>query len=231
MTVEWATVQKPPPLAPDAVHIWFAQLALEAPEVFQSDLSPEEIARANRFLDTNARRAYICSHGLLRHLIAAYCRIHPGDVKFLTASGGKPALQGTNLRFSLSHSGDVALLAFALNTEIGVDIERVDSNAVDLATAELVFTPEELHSLREYEPCERAVAFFAGWTRKEAYGKCRGTGLNDLKHIQTGLSEQIASVDGITLRTFNCTEDHIGSLATRGEATSLAFLKWSRLQT
>src|SRR5512146_11325 len=128
MIVEWAAVRKPPLLAPDAVHIWFAHLVLEAPEAFHADLSAEEIARADRFLDSKARRAYICSHGLLRHLIAGYFRIHPRDVKFLTASGGKPALQGTNLRFSLSHSGDVALLAFALNTEIGVDIERVDSN-------------------------------------------------------------------------------------------------------
>lgn len=231
MSVEWSTARKPPPLAPGAVHIWFAQFSLEAPEAFHADLSPQEMARADRFLDSKARLAYICSHGLLRHLIADYRRIHPRDVKFMAASGRKPALQGTNLRFSLSHCGGAALFAFALDMEIGVDIERVDSNAVDIATANLIFTPEELHSLRGYEPRERVAAFFAGWTRKEAYGKCRGTGLDVLTRVQTGLSEQTASVDGITIRTFNCTEDHIGSLGACGEATSLAFLKSSDLQT
>ncbi len=226
MIAEWTVVRQPPRLNSAQVHVWFSKVDPETAPDFESHLSAEELDRTKRFLNPDARRAYIWSHGLLRYLIARYQSIRPTEVRFAISPSGKPVLPDTNFHFSLSHSGYAALFAFVLDTDAGIDIERIDSTSVDLAAAERVFTTEELHTLKEYDDCERNLAFFRGWTRKEAYAKCRGIDLDELTRVRTGLSEEVASVNGIFIRTFHCTEDLIGSLATLGEPASVAFFSW-----
>ena len=92
---------------------------------------------------------------------------------------GKPHAGAHALPFNLSHTGDIAALAVARdggNWRIGVDIEGVRS--VKERISEFAFSAAEqeaLASLPEGEP--QISAFFAGWTRKEAYLKAVGSGL------------------------------------------------------
>ena len=61
--------------------------------------------------------------------------------------------------------------------EIGVDIERLRPLSDMDALAERVFSAAERAALAAVPPDRRVEAFFAGWTRKEAYIKARGEGI------------------------------------------------------
>jgi len=74
------------------------------------------------------------------------------------------------LRFSLSRSQGVALIAVALEVDAGVDVERLRPIPEYAAIAERFFPPSEREDLDERD-------FFRRWTRIEAKLKARGVGL------------------------------------------------------
>jgi len=83
---------------------------------------------------------------------------------------GKPCWECGDLCFSLSHSGDYALLATD-ETEVGTDIEK--NAPVEEAVAARVFTGEELAWMGESE-----ARFYALWTMKESVMKLDGRGFS-----------------------------------------------------
>jgi 4'-phosphopantetheinyl transferase len=110
-------------------------------------------------------------------------------VRFEYGPVGKPSLAGgARLRFNVSHSDRFALLAVAEGAELGVDIERVRTfSSLDLV-ADRVFSAAERESLRSLLPDAKIEAFFAGWTRKEAYIKARGEGIGILGAVEVALA-------------------------------------------
>src|SRR5271165_6534531 len=139
----------------------------------------EERDRANRFRLEKLKHSYILCRGALRVLLAHYLECSPKDVEFIFGRKGKPALRGTSpLRFNVSHSADMALFAFTLDCEVGVDVERIRELAELESIASHFFCADETAALLSLSPELRRVAFFRCWTRKEAYIKAVGDGLS-----------------------------------------------------
>jgi 4'-phosphopantetheinyl transferase len=162
------------------VHIWQMRLDPEPDQVerLYSFLSPEERARAARYRLAEHARRFAVARGRLRELLAAYLESEPARVRFRYGASGKPAVAaGTELRFNISHSEDVALYAFALGREVGIDIERIRPDFGWERIAHRYYSAAEQELLRSLAPELRAAAFFQFWTRKEAYLKARGEGL------------------------------------------------------
>jgi 4'-phosphopantetheinyl transferase len=110
-------------------------------------------------------------------VLARYLDRAPATLRFDYGPRGKPLLPGTPLSFNLSHSADRALLAVTREARLGVDIERirpVDHERI----ARRFFAPAEAARLAALPERRRAAAFFAGWTRKEAFMKAVGEGLS-----------------------------------------------------
>lgn len=172
-----------PALRSDEVHVWRASLAgpSPGPGTDSSLLSREEGDRAARFISADHRDRWAASRAILRRILAAYLGDDPAALRFRAGAQGKPALLRTeghgDVRFNLSHSGGVALVAVALGREVGVDVERIREDAAGERLAERFFAPAEAAALRTIPARQRAPAFFACWTRKEAYLKARGVGL------------------------------------------------------
>jgi 4'-phosphopantetheinyl transferase len=125
---------------------------------------------------------------VLRHVLAAELGVAPRDVAFVYGPFGKPALAGASaVRFNVSHSDQWALLALSCDRELGVDIERVRALEDLEQLAATVFSPAERHDLAGVGETARAEAFFNGWTRKEAYIKARGDGLQRLTDFDVTL--------------------------------------------
>jgi 4'-phosphopantetheinyl transferase len=93
---------------------------------------------------------------------------------------GKPALatapKRTRLEFNLSHSGDLALFAFA-RSPVGVDVEVARPGVDVIALAGRVFGPEQVERLKSLGLPEREREFLRAWVRHEAVLKCRGAGI------------------------------------------------------
>jgi len=112
-------------------------------------------------------------------VLARYLETQPEAVRFAYGEYGKPALSDEHvLRFNLSHSNEVALLAVALDAELGVDVEHIRADFASEDIARRYFSRTEVDAFNALPPDERVAAFFRCWTRKEAYIKAIGKGLS-----------------------------------------------------
>jgi 4'-phosphopantetheinyl transferase len=171
-------------LPADEVHVWCALLGQPERRVCQlaSTLAPDEQARAERYRLERDRDRFLVRRGILRHLLGRYLGREAKHVEICYGAYGRPSLahgcgEG-RLRFSLAHSGQMALFAFARGREVGIDIESVRPMPDADRIAARFFSPREAAALHALPPEERQQAFFACWTRKEAYLKAKGVGLS-----------------------------------------------------
>jgi 4'-phosphopantetheinyl transferase len=145
----------------EPVEIWTVPLDPPEREVrrLHDLLSADERDRAGEPPFAPRKRRYVARQGALREILGRYLDIPPAQLQLVRSNGGKPILAGSeDLRFSVSDSGDLALVAVA-RREIGVDVEQVRSRPVSVRGS------------------LGTAAFFERWTKLEAVGKARGTGL------------------------------------------------------
>jgi len=171
-------------LPTDEVHAWVASRDApdDAVEAMRGLLDDAERRRADRFAFPRDRRQFAVGRGLLRTILGRYLDRPPGTLRFVANAHGKPALDPDSgvdapVRFNLAHSGSLVVFALARGRDLGVDIERVRPEFGGEAIAERFFAPGEIAMLRALPESDRTLAFFHGWTRKEAYIKARGQGL------------------------------------------------------
>ena len=151
-------------------------------QCFLHNLAADEQARAERFYFERDREHFIVARGVLRAILGGYLNRAPEELSFCYSAYGKPSLagefEGDAIRFSVSHSGGVALYAVTRGREAGIDIERIRSDLAVAEIAERFFSPREVAMLRTLPAEAQTQAFFCCWTRKEAYIKARGEGLS-----------------------------------------------------
>jgi 4'-phosphopantetheinyl transferase len=168
----------------DEVHVWRARLDWPPEYVsrLEQTLSPDERERADRFYFPADQMRYLIGRALSRILLGYCLGIAAGGVRFEYNAKGKPGLatnlSQTSLNFNVSHSGDFVLVALAYGCSLGIDIERIRAYIDVDAIAERFFSVSERLSLAALPASMRHEAFFACWTRKEAYIKAHGDGLN-----------------------------------------------------
>ena len=169
--------------AADEVHVWWARPP-HGPPLHRRPrevLAPDELERARRLIDAKLRRQWGFTRAWLRHVLAAYTGQLPEHVTLVEGPEGKPRLAlpagAPDLRFNLSHSGELAVVAVATAREVGVDVEVVAPRRSLDALVEEVCSPDERLRLRTLGADARLHAFLACWTRKEAWLKGVGTGL------------------------------------------------------
>jgi 4'-phosphopantetheinyl transferase len=164
------------------VHVWTIDLET-APRGGLRVLDAAERKRAERFVFDGDRRRFVASHAALRGILGGYLGAAPVELSFATSPFGKPFLEkasnAVDLRFNLSASGDVALVAVALGREVGVDVERERPGFDVLDMAEKFLSSEEAAGLAAVEDAAgRTSAFFGVWAAKEACIKAVGKGLS-----------------------------------------------------
>ena len=108
-------------------------------------------------------------YGFLESVLKEKFNIKMPEIK--KGPHGKPYFPGTAILFNISHSGDLKILAIA-ETPVGVDIEKV--RKADLRVANRFAQTEKDYVLEK----DNNYRFFEIWTKKEAYLKCKGTGIS-----------------------------------------------------
>ncbi|MFN2217958.1 MAG: 4'-phosphopantetheinyl transferase family protein [Anaerolineae bacterium] len=182
-----ASWHSPPPclaLNRDEVHVW--RVPLDVPPGIVAGLFPllsaGEQTRAEQLRAEDASRRFVASHGALRIILARYLGDKPERLRFLADAWGKPRLdppaRTSPLRFSLSHSGELALCAVTEGRDVGVDLEQIRAVSAWREIAARYFSPDEQSVLRALTGDRALQTFFHGWTRKEAYSKALGDGVS-----------------------------------------------------
>lgn len=182
-------------LSNEFVDVWRTRLDLSIDTVnnYLATLSKDERARADRFKARSKRKEFIITRGLLRKTLAQTLDIDPSSLEFDYAEHDKPFLPaatlGVPISFNVSHSHNQALVALTLDRAIGIDIEKIRQDVSFEKLAARFFSKQESQALEKLDKNTLPKAFFACWTRKEAFVKALGDG------ISFGLSEFSVSVD------------------------------------
>lgn len=165
----------------DQVVVWSWNLEADSLsfEAAEALLLEDEKARGRRFVTAPLRHRFVAGRARLRTLLGKHLGLDPATLIFVENAFGKPRLADhPSLHFSLSHSGDQAVLALSEQREIGIDMERVRPlDHLDLARR--YFHPNEVATIEGVrQPEEQLLAFFRIWTLKEAVVKAVGKGLS-----------------------------------------------------
>ena len=239
-SLEWPPGPLSPKLRADEVHLWRASLDCGSSVLsrLEATLSPDEIARADRFVFETDRSHFVMGRGILRELLGSYLMLSPAALQFSYGIHGKPALElesgGSSLQFNLSHSGGLAVYAFSYGRKLGIDVERIRPQLAGEDIAGRYFTARELAELRTLPPQFRALGFFLCWTRKEAYVKAHGTGLNVpldsfVVSLTPGRPAELRSVDSDhwSMLSFEPSTGYVAAIVGEGNDWPLRYWNWS----
>ena len=208
-----------PDLRAGDVHLWKADLGAVSSEM-RTTLSADEWVRSSRFHFVADRENYIATRALVRTILAGYVGDEPASLQFTRGGRGKPALADatTFLRFNLSHSGNLVLLAVTFAREVGVDLEAMRTEVHYEMLAGHYFSPEDQWALRIAPKGERCRKFFELWTRTEARLKAQGFGLDEAASRH--------STPEITVSSFEPAEGYAAAIAVEGGAFDLSCFQW-----
>jgi 4'-phosphopantetheinyl transferase len=168
------------PLEPNVLHLWQKPL-IESEDAISACyelLLPEEREKASRYRVERPRQDFILTRGTLRSLLSKYLQRDTREITLDYTEYGKPLVRDSSLHFNVSHTNGLAVLAFVLNREIGVDVEKIRPQSDAKKLAERFFSDYERRALRDLTEDNLNAAFFRCWTRKEAYIKAVGEGLS-----------------------------------------------------
>jgi 4'-phosphopantetheinyl transferase len=164
----------------DEVDLWRINIAANQSNIanFLSLLQPDEVARANRYLQEKDRTRFIISRATLRQILGKYTNQSAADLKFSIGTNKKPYIKGADIKYNVSHSADWVLIAIA-NTNVGVDTEKINPLFDFTSILEDNFSKAEIDFIGQ-----SPQNFFLLWTRKEALTKATGQGLDEnLKYM------------------------------------------------
>jgi 4'-phosphopantetheinyl transferase len=154
--------------------IWWASLTAACDELLDA-LSPVEVERLGRFHHAADRDRSLLSAALLRGAAAALTGQAAAHVVVerrcpdCSREHGRPALPGTGLFASASHSGGWVCVALTDAGPVGIDVEQLRPHVLYLA--DTVAEPREAARIRD----DRGLLVV--WTRKESVVKATGDGL------------------------------------------------------
>ena len=163
------------------IEIW--QIDLETPLNPDIDLdtilSADERRRAERFIFARDASQFKLTRAMLRLGLASYLQERPQNIELATNCHGKPRLaKNPSLHFNVTHSGGLALMAFATLGEVGVDVEAMQRNVEALEIASPNFTKNETDMIARAQTTQEQTRIFLHlWTRKEAMLKAAGCGI------------------------------------------------------
>lgn len=144
---------------------------------FLKFLNTKELNRAERFHKEVDKDRFIIYKSIIKLILATYTQLDVKDIKHDYHFNKKPYLASHPwLNFNVSHSKDYAIIAIS-RVKVGIDIEYMneDKEYTDLLID--VFSTDEILNIKN--AADQKNAFYTLWTRKEAFVKALGKGIDD----------------------------------------------------
>ena len=141
---------------------------------FFSFLDKEKKAEYLSASNENRKKSILLSQGFAKEKIAEDYSLEKKNIIFSVTPFGKPYCKSHGeIYFSLSHSGDFLALAIS-DKDIGIDIEKIREAKENLVNR--VCCKNEKDKI--FSSDKPDTEFTKIWTRKEAYLKALGTGID-----------------------------------------------------
>lgn len=214
------------------VHIWSTVLSMGADELAAAKqlLSTDEQARAERLLSPQHQERFIVAHSWLRSILSLYLDMSPAAIHFHFTTHKKPYLahpNGIPLNFNLSHSVDLAVCAITLENEIGIDIEKMETESKD-DLAKRFFSQTEYNLITNAPLATRTSIFYQIWARKEAILKATGKGLSTpLNQFSVSIEPALTHIElenkVWSLLPLSIHQDYQAALAVGGKINKISY--------
>ena len=191
---------------------------LEDLERREPRLSPAEQRRATAMVDPKRRTDWRAAHIALRLALERVAGHAMRSCPYEIDSFGRPSLPAPAPAFSLSHTTGLAVVAVAARGQVGVDVE---------ARRQIVISPERRARLVAAgiaagggTPADAVAA----WTRLEALGKARGTGVGPVltairlrgapsRQVAAEAAAELVEQAGLRIVDLPLPRSHAGALA------------------
>lgn len=153
------------------------------------------------------------------------------NVDFEIEAAGRPGLGPGNPHFSVSHSGEGALIAVSKEISIGVDLEKKRTLMMsDDRRRRIIAAAERLadqHTLSADSDGDVLIA----WVYLEAAAKARGTGIGQLlteQGVVGGKTEDRAqgAAGTLAIRSLVVPDDYVAAIAAERLPESIAVLRF-----
>ncbi|GAA4882301.1 4'-phosphopantetheinyl transferase superfamily protein [Flaviramulus aquimarinus] len=224
------------------IHIWFVNFDISEKKrnILSSLLSEDELIKASKFHFKKDRNQSIITRGALRLLSSYYLNKKAKNIGFAYGEYGKPEYNfNTKLKFNVSHSNNMAVLGFILNSAIGVDIEKIKDDFDVLDIAGNFFSELEIKALKKVPKEKQAAYFYRCWTRKESFIKGKAKGLSfpldsfsvsiqsdkETELLETKWDEKEKNT--WKLFTFSPHQDYIGAVSAQGPVTAIGHFNFN----
>jgi 4'-phosphopantetheinyl transferase len=215
-------------VAPLDVSVWNIDLdqPLAVVDTLRAYLDETEVRAAASRTNDVLRHRYVVAHGALRSILGARLGVAPDAVVLSRVCAlcgdemhGKPELvvdesSPSSVRFSLSHSESIAVVAVVTGARVGVDVEIERPRGRLDALAARVLDSEDYADWLDLPTSVQLRSFLEQWTAKEAYLKAIGAG------ITVSLRDVPVEPDGWTVTGFSSPPGSVARLAVEGHAVA-----------
>jgi len=169
------------------LHLWWLPLTLNssqrlAAENLLSDLQRDKYTRR---ATPALQHAYLAGRYYLLYLLSAYAGCQPHQIKLSYSRLNKPSLSDgdQNIEFNFTDTTidgvTHGLFAFTKSLAVGVDLEARARRSNYALIVEKRFTENEKEYVTKANSNQiDPDRFLSIWTRKEAFGKAKGVGIN-----------------------------------------------------
>lgn len=222
----WSTPSLMPPLDEKEIHLWKIDLNSQQirMDLLESVLSEEELSRAKRFRTDQLYQRFVVTRSMLRYMLGHYTDTLPSQLMFHYSSAGKPFLN-ENIHFNVSHSRDLAMLAFSKRYAVGVDLEHIQKME-NLEGICLRFLAAKEYELIYSSPeSKRLPLFYDIWVRKEAYTKALGGSLFDVLATFKSQNKTVENQSALTVQSFYTHQDYASAFVLLGKVETISYLQ------
>ncbi|HTN17892.1 MAG TPA: 4'-phosphopantetheinyl transferase superfamily protein [Chitinophagaceae bacterium] len=182
------------------ISIYYCQLSgTDDPEIFGRLLHALPVQSKSSIVKYAAeqdRRLRIAGKALLRYGLQ---QLDPSDKnpldQYRHTEGGKPLLQDSDIQFSISHSGNVAVCAITKGIPLGVDVEQVLPLQADLLQP--YFNKEQWQNI--LQATDVLYELYRQWTIKEAALKAWGIAIGEAELKEIHIEDDTVRYGGHSL--------------------------------
>ncbi|WP_347049790.1 4'-phosphopantetheinyl transferase family protein [Flavobacterium olei] len=188
-------------------------------------LNSAEVKKTKRFYKETDRNRFIIYRSILKLVLGAYTKLNVKNIYLDYDFNRKPYLASHPwLHFNISHSEDFAAIAVS-RRKVGLDIEYMSKDFNFTGMLPDVFNESETNIIEK--ALDKKNTFYTLWTRKEAFVKALGKGIDeDFKYIPCLDGEYnvdfslIKNSQDWQVHSFDLADDYVGAIALEGLSTS-----------
>ncbi|WP_374964209.1 4'-phosphopantetheinyl transferase family protein [Lysinibacillus sp. RS5] len=162
----------------------------------------------------NRKKERAVGRELLGKVLFTEMGIKLDDCKIAKNEYGKPYIKNyKGIYYNISHSNDIIVLAFSTCGPVGIDVELLKTDYLDVMNE--VFTLQEINWINSCNEEQRLERFFIVWTRKEAVIKAIGKGFSfPVKNFSVSRDQVNGQViKDLKYSTFFLEKDYVLSIA------------------